>query len=147
MYIYRMTVGAESQAGRMVLIDGQAGVSSAGAASVWSGAAGDGGPTGASEEYGLIVSGSGLIPYADSAFRVEAGMAPVELVVSAGQYSAGKATDDDCALCDLFEFNDDEEGPSPSGKALATLDAPAAPTNLRFDAPTDSSCTVRWDAG
>ena len=24
--------------------------------------------------------------------------------------------------------------------------APAAPTNLRFDAPTDSSCTVRWDA-
>ena len=45
-------------------------------------------------------------------------------------------------------------GPAPTsqrrlrqrGKSLASLAAPAAPTNLRFDAPTDSSCTVRWDA-
>ena len=37
-------------------------------------------------------------------------MAPVELVVSSGQYSAGKATDDDCAFCDLFgTFNDQQE--------------------------------------
>ena len=35
---------------------------------------------------------------------------------------------------------------APAGKSLASLAAPAAPTNLRFDAPTDSSCTVRWDA-
>ena len=37
-------------------------------------------------------------------------MAPVELVVSSGQYSSGKATDDDCAFCDLFgTFNDQQE--------------------------------------
>ena len=30
VYIYRMTVGVESQTGRMVLIDGQAGVSAGG---------------------------------------------------------------------------------------------------------------------
>ena len=107
VYIYRMTVGVESQTGRMVLIDGQAGVSAAGAASVWSGVSGGG--EGA-QVYGLIVSGSGLVPYVDSSFRVESGMAPVELVVSSGQYSAGKATDDDCAFCDFFGvFNEETE--------------------------------------
>ena len=148
VYIYRMMVGVESQTGRMVLIDGQAGVSAVGAASAWSSASGIGGSDGADAQvYGLIVSGSGLVPYVDSSFRVEAGKAPVELVVSSGLPSAGKATDDDCAFCDLFDaLNDDDEGPSPSGKAQVSLAAPAAPTNLRFDAPTDSSCTVRWDA-
>ena len=96
--------------------------------------------------YGLIVSGEGLAPYVDSSFRVEAGMAPVELVVSSG-HSGGKAADDDCAFCDLFDaLNDEEEGPGPSGKAQAALEAPPAPTNLRFEAVTDSSCRVRWDA-
>ena len=111
VYIYRMTVGVESQTGRMVLIDGQAGVSAAGAASVMPGVSGIGGSDGADAQvYGLIVSGSGLVPYVDSSFRVEAGMAPVELVVSSGQHSAGKATDDDCAFCDLFgTFNDQQE--------------------------------------
>ena len=146
VYIYRMTVGVENQTGRMVLIDGQVGVSAAGAASVLSGVAGGGSDRAASEVYGLLVSGAGLAPYVDSSFRVEAGMAPVELVVSSG-HSGGKAADDDCAFCDLFDaLNDDDEGPSPSGKAQAVLAAPPAPTNLRFDAPTDSSCTVRWDA-
>ena len=37
VYIYRMTMGVESQTGRMVLIDGQAGVSAGGAASVMPG--------------------------------------------------------------------------------------------------------------
>ena len=37
-------------------------------------------------------------------------MTPVELVVSAGPYSAGKVTDDDCAFCDLFGgFNDEQD--------------------------------------
>ena len=146
VYIYRMMVGVEGQTGRMVLVDGQAGVSAAGAASVLSGVAGGGSDRAASQVYGLIVSGAGLAPYVDSSFRVEAGMAPVELVVSSGHWR-GKAADDDCAFCDLFDaLNDDEEGLAPAGKAVATRDAPAAPTNLRFDAPTDSSCTVRWDA-
>ena len=144
VYIYRMTVGAASQTGRMVLIDGQAGVAAAGAASDFDWLGAEGGSSAGEPVYGLIVSGEGLVPYVDSAFRVEAGMAPVELVVSAG---AGKAADDDCALCDLFDaLNDDDEGPSPSGKALAGLAAPAAPTNLRVEAVTDSSGRVRWDA-
>ena len=111
VYIYRMTVGVERQTGRMVLLDGQAGVSAGGAASVMPGASGIGGLNGADAQvYGLIVSGSGLVPYVDSSFRVEAGMAPVELVVSSGLPSAGKATDDDCAFCDLFgTFNDQQE--------------------------------------
>ena len=111
VYIYRMTVGVENQTGRMVLIDGQAGVSAGGAASVMPGASGIGGSDGADAQvYGLIVSGSGLVPYVDPAFRVEAGMTPVELVVSPGLPSAGKATDDDCAFCDLFgTFNDQQE--------------------------------------
>ena len=149
VYIYRMTVGVERQTGRMVLLDGQAGVSAGGMASVMPGASDGSGPNGESEEYGLIVSGRGLAPYVDSAFRVEAGMAPVELVVSAGGHSMGKALDDNCAFCDLFDaLNDAQEGAGagPSGKAQATLDAPAAPTNLRFEAVTDSSCRVRWDA-
>ena len=96
VYIYRMTVGAASQTGRMVLIDGQAGVRLVGAASVWSSvSSGRARMDGCAGVPGLIVSGEGLVPYVDSAFRVEAGMAPVELVVSAGPYSAGKATDDD----------------------------------------------------
>ena len=104
-------MGVESQTGRMVLLDGQAGVSAGGAASVMPGASGIGRPDGADAHvYGLIVSGSGLVPYVDSAFRVESGMAPVELVVSSGLPSAGKATDDDCAFCDLLgAFNDQQE--------------------------------------
>ena len=111
VYIYRMTVGVESQTGRMVLIDGQAGLATGGATSFWSGVSGVGGSDGGgAQAYGLIVSGSGLVPYVDSAFRIESGMAPVELVVSAGQHSAGKATDDDCALCGLLgAFNDQQE--------------------------------------
>ena len=118
VYIYRMTVGVESQTGRMVLIDGQAGVSAAGAASVMPGASGIGRSDGADAHvYGLIVSGSGLVPYVDSAFRVESGMAPVELVVSSGLHSAGKVTDDDCAFCDLFgAFNDAEDDDAEEGR-------------------------------
>ena len=143
VYIYRMTVGAASQTGRMVLIDGQAGVVAAGAASVWSGVSGGGRSDGTGEQaYGLIVSGEGLVPYVDSSFRVEAGMPPVELVVSAGPHQAGKVTD----LFDALNDAEEEEEAGPSGKAQATLEAPPEPTNLRFEAVTDSSCLVRWDA-
>ena len=118
VYIYRMMVGVERQTGRMVLLDGQAGLSAGGAASVMPGASGIGGSNGADVQvYGLIVSGSGLVPYVDSAFRVESGMAPVELVVSSGLHSAGKATDDDCAFCDLFgTFNNQQEEEEDDGR-------------------------------
>ena len=111
VYIYRMTVEAERQTGRMVLLDGQAGVAAAGTASVMPSAAGVGVSNEAEAQvYGLIVSGRGLAPYVDSSFQVEGDMAPVELVVSSGSPSAGKAMDDDCAFCDLFDaFNDQQD--------------------------------------
>ena len=110
VYIYRMTVGVERQTGRMVLVDGQAGLSAGGVASVLSGASGGSGSDGESAQvYGLVVSGRGLVPYVDSSFGVESGMAPVELVVSSGQYSAGKTTDDDSDFFDFFGGTDDEQ--------------------------------------
>ena len=79
VYLYRMTVGEERQTGRMVLIDGQAGMPAAGsggsAVAVESG--GEAAPV-----YGLTVSGPGLIPLVDPAFRVEAGQGPVDFVVA-----------------------------------------------------------------
>ena len=93
VYIYRLAVGAASQTGRMVLLDGQAGVSAVRAGSVLPEPA-----SGEAPVYGLIVEGPGLVPYMDPSFRVAAGMAPVELVVSAGSYwsvTAAKA----CGLC------------------------------------------------
>ena len=127
VYIYRMTVGAASQTGRMVLVDGQAGVAASGVASVWSGAAGSGLDGVGAQVYGLIVSGEGLVPYVDSSFRVEAGMAPVELVVSSGSYSAGKATDDDCALCGLFgTFGDQQEEEEETEEEAAETDSTAS---------------------
>ena len=164
VYIYRMTVGAASQTGRMVLLDGQAGVAAGGSASVWSGVSDGGGSDGTGEQaYGLIVSGEGLVPYVDSAFRVEAGMAPVELVVSEGQHPAGKATDD--GLGDLFDaFNEQQRGPdlvvdsplvtgssafTPGGTftLLVTVrnqgDSLATATTLRYYRSTDATISTR----
>ena len=52
-------------------------------------------------------------------FRVEAGMAPVEVVVEAQPHDA---------RFDAFQDDLAEAAPAPAGKAVA---APAAPTNLR----------------
>ena len=139
VYLYRLTVGEAHQTGRMVLVDGQAGVPAVGGDSVWPIAAAQ------DREYGLVVSGQGIAPYVVPDFRIQAGMAAVDLVVEA--HPAGTVLGDDCVFCDLFDvLNDDDEGLAPAGKAQATLAAPAAPTNLRFEAVTDSSCRVRWDA-
>ena len=71
VYIYRLTVGAKHQTGRMVLIDGQAGVPTVGTIQpvLLAEVAQD-------RQYGLVVSGQGITPYIVPAFRVEAGMAP-----------------------------------------------------------------------
>ena len=43
----------------------------------------------------------------------------------------------------LIACSKDKPGPvAPAGKARATLEAPPAPTNLRFEAVTDSSARV-----
>ncbi len=80
VYLYRLSGGGTKLTRRMLLLDGQAGISSAT----------PGGPATARGEsmeaapgYGLAVSGPGLIPYVAPAFPVTAGMAPVEVVLEA----------------------------------------------------------------
>ena len=79
VYIYRLTVNGTQQTGRMVLVDGQAGVGSVGGVRVealqqveTSDAA-----------YGLVVSGMGLATYGDADFRVTAGMGSVMIEMEA----------------------------------------------------------------
>ena len=80
VYIYRLSGGGMTESRRMVLVDGQAGISAVGAATprpVWSAVEGSvemDGPV-----YGLTVSGQGLVPYVDSAFR--AGVDEAAIVV------------------------------------------------------------------
>ena len=79
VYIYRMMVGEERQTGRMVLIDGQAGIPAAAAepmpiqASALERVEADAGV------YGLTVAGEGLVAYVNPAFRV--GVDEVDIVV------------------------------------------------------------------
>ena len=76
VYVYRLLVDGVQQTGRMVLVDGQAGVPIGGAELQTR-------PTAAASEsaYGLVVAGEGMMPYVDPAFRVEAGLAVGDLVV------------------------------------------------------------------
>ena len=74
MYIYRLSSGGQTVSRRMVLVDGQAGVPAVGAATprpvrsaVESWVEADG------LVYGLTVSGPGLMPFVDPAFRVAVG--------------------------------------------------------------------------
>ena len=76
VYVYRLLVDGAQQTGRMVLVDGQAGVPIGGAevkARPTAGASGS--------AYGLVVVGEGMMPYVDPAFRVEAGLAGGDLGV------------------------------------------------------------------
>ena len=69
VYIYRLSGGGVTVSRRMVLVDGQAGIPRAGAAPVRSAAGAE--PMAAdSPVYGLTVSGAGLVPYVNPAFRV-----------------------------------------------------------------------------
>ena len=83
VYFYRLTVAGAHQTGKMVLMDGQAGVPLGGPSVVAVPQAG--GWTGS---YGLVVSGEGLVAYVDSDFGV--GLGPVDLVVSAAPQGQGK---------------------------------------------------------
>ena len=84
LYFYRLMVDGVPQTGRMVLVDGQAGVVAVGGASVSPGAFGGSGATGEGVPvYGLVVSGPGMVAYVDADFGVEAGMGPVDIAVEA----------------------------------------------------------------
>ena len=84
VYLYRLSGDGVQATRSMLLIDGQAGIASGGGGSTDSGGEAGAGEDGeAAPVYGLTVSGPGLVPYVDPAFRVEAGMAPLDLVVEA----------------------------------------------------------------
>ena len=119
VYLYRLTVGGEHRTGRMVLVDGQAGVSAVGGEGVWPvGVAPDG-------SYGLVVSGSGIAPYVVADLGIQAGMAPMELVVAA--HPAGKVLDDDDFSFDLSDlFNT----PAAAAPDLVVSSASASDTTL-----------------
>ena len=87
VYFYRLTVASAHQTGKMVLVDGQAGVPLGGArVAAVPLAAG----SGSSAAYGLVISGEGLVTYVDADFVVAAGQGPVELVVAAEPNVRGK---------------------------------------------------------
>ena len=78
VYFYRLTVAGAHWTGKMVLLDGQAGVPLGGARVEAVPLA-----AGSTATYGLVVSGAGLVTYVDADFVVAAGQGPVELVVAA----------------------------------------------------------------
>ena len=99
VYLCRLNGDGVQATRSMLLIDGQAGTASAGPS----------GPAPAEEEaeamapvYGLTVSGPGLVPYVDPAFRVGTGMAPLEMVVEApGSSPRAKMASSDRILGDV----------------------------------------------
>ena len=79
VYIYRLSSGGISVSRRMVLVDGQAGIPTVGAAPEKMRSAVEGFVEADGPVYGLTVSGSGLIPYVNPAFRV--GVDEADLVI------------------------------------------------------------------
>ena len=80
VYIYRLSGGGVTESRRMVLVDGQAGIPAVGTAAqgtVWS--AVESSVEADGSVYGLTVSGQGLVPYVNPAFRV--GIDEVDIVV------------------------------------------------------------------
>ena len=103
VYIYRLVSDGQAVSRRMLLIDGQAGIPSGGGASS-TGGHGEAGGDGEKKApvYGLTVSGPGLVPYVDPAFRVEGAMGPLDLVVEApGRVPLAKAASSDRILGDV----------------------------------------------
>ena len=83
VYIYRLTVDGAHWTGKMVLVDGQAGVPLGGARVAAVPQAG-----GSTGSYGLVVWGEGLVAHVDSDFGV--GVGSVDVVVSAEPQGRGK---------------------------------------------------------
>ena len=83
VYIYRLTVAGVHWTGKMVLMDGQAGVPLGGARVAAVPQAG-----GSTGSYGLVVWGEGLVAHVDSDFGV--GVGSVDVVVSAEPQGRGK---------------------------------------------------------
>ena len=84
VYLYRLSGDGVQTTRSMLLIDGQAGIASGrGGPSGWEGEAGAGEEGERASVFGLTVSGPGLIPYVDPAFRIEGAVGLLDLVVEA----------------------------------------------------------------
>ena len=83
VYIYRLSSGGMEVSRRMVLIDGQAGISSG----VPSRPPRSAPAAQEDQAYGLVVWGSDMVAYVDPAFQVRDGMTPVDIVVEARNLS------------------------------------------------------------
>ena len=139
VYLYRLTVGGDSQTGRMVLVDGQAGVSAVGGDGVWSaGVAQD-------RVYSLVVSGSGIAPYVVADFGIQAGMAPVELVVAA--HPAGKVLGDDDSLSGLFDLFGTSAAEEDDAVEEAQTDSTASQGGPDLVVPSASASPLTLTAG
>ena len=139
VYLYRLTVGGDSQTGRMVLVDGQAGVSAVGGDGVW--------PVGIAQDgsYGLVVSGSGLAPYVVADFGIQAGMAPMELMVEA--HPAGKALGDDDSLSGLFDLFNTPAAEEDDAAEEAQTDSTANQSGPDLIVPSVSASDTTLTAG
>ena len=95
VYVYRLTVDGVSQTGRMVLVDGQAGLdrlSPRSDASSLRAEPVEARPVeAAGSAYGLVVLGEGLVAYIDADFDVVQGMEPVVIEVDDLDGARGKA--------------------------------------------------------
>ena len=84
VYLYRLTVGESSQTGRMVLVDGQAGVPLGGSGVEVVPSLGSDG------SYGLVVLGDGIVAYVDADFEMASGLVAIEVESARG--ARGKAS-------------------------------------------------------
>ena len=80
VYIYRLTVDGVHWTGKMVLLDGQAGVPLGG-----TGVEAVSLAEGSSPSYGLVVSGAGFVPYVDADFGIAAGQGPIAIELTTPQ--------------------------------------------------------------
>ena len=112
LYFYRLTAGEATATGRMVLVDGQAGTASMGAAAASLGQADAVNALGAPvveslaelPVYGLAVFGDGLATYVDSAFVLGSG--PVEVVLDGGRGKAVVQEVDEDEVAVRWHFGD-----------------------------------------
>ena len=89
---------------------------------------------------------AGYIEFMESAFK-EAGSAFIHrLILHEKAHFLWAHLFDEQLKQDWIELGGWYRNPAPASKAVAALEAPPPPTDLRFSALTDSSCRVRWDA-
>ena len=93
VYIYRLSSGGMTESKRMVLVDGQAGIPAAGAATQGPMRAVEGTVEADDRVYGLTVSGEGLVAYVNPAFRVGVDEADIVLEEHGGNLRMKLTTD------------------------------------------------------